>query len=68
MVMPQGQALSNQRRTIAEILSDPLFDGLQGLEAGALFGGMDTNALHGAVIHGKEDSRLAFLGSKIIHK
>jgi hypothetical protein len=68
MFMPEGQAWSNQRRKVAEILSDPSFDGFQNLEAGAPFGGMDTNALHGVVIHGKEDSRLGFLGSKIIQK
>jgi len=42
MIMPQGQGLRGQRCKVAAILSDPLFDGFQGLEAGAAGGGMDT--------------------------
>jgi len=64
MIMPRGQALGGQRCKVAEILSDPLFDGFQGLEAGAAFGGMNTHALHGVVIHCEEDRRLAFCGRK----
>jgi hypothetical protein len=64
MVMSQGQALSSLRCEATKIVSYSLFQGFQGLESGALFGGMNTNTFQGTVIHGKEDSRLAVFGGE----
>src|SRR5574341_1362105 len=64
MIMPQGQALGGLGCEGAETLPHPLSEGLQGLETGAALGGMNAHAFQGTVIHGKEDSRLAFGGGK----
>jgi len=64
VVVSQGQALGGMRREGAEVFPHPLLKGFQGLEAGTAFGGMKAHALHGAVIHGKEDSRLALFSGK----
>ena len=56
MVMSQGQALSSLRCEATKVVSYSLFHGFQGLEPGALFGGMNTHTFQGTVIHGKVDS------------
>ena len=64
MVMPQGQAQGGLRCEGAKLLPHSLSEWFQGLEASAAWGGMNADALQGAVIHGKEDSHLAIFRSE----
>lgn len=48
----------------AETLPHSLFEGFQSLEAAAACGDMNAHAFQGTMIHGKEDSRLAFGGGE----
>ena len=55
------EPLGDIRVISAEVISDPLADRLQGLEAISLLGGMDARTFKYTMIHPNKDIGLAFL-------
>ena len=62
MIVADGQPCGDPLVEAAELLAHALAERLQRLEAVAREGGVDADALAGAVIDGHEHTDLAFLG------
>jgi hypothetical protein len=64
VVVPDGEAARDARGEAAEVTAHALAHRLESHEAGGAPGGVDTDALGGAVVDGDEDGGLAFAGDR----